>query len=181
MNRLVFCICMISFGLLSTTQVAAQDIKFPGVDKSPADIASYPGPRDPAIQVVYSRPMLKGREMLGKKIAYGKVWRTGANEATMITFFQDVKWGETEVAAGTYALFSIPGEDTWQVMLNKDAHQWGAYNRENDQNVATVEVPAEKSDATIEAMAIAFKEVGDKVHLAIGWENTIVQVPIEVK
>lgn len=179
MNRLIVLLVMLVG--MGVNSLSAQNIKLPKVDKSPADIAVYPNSNNPAIKVIYSRPMMNGREVFGNLVKYGKVWRTGANEATMVIFYQDVMWGETEVAAGEYAIFSVPGEETWQVMLNSDAHQWGAYQMDKSLTVATVEVPAEAMEDPVEAMAITMKEVGDKVHLIIAWENTMVQVPISME
>lgn len=90
-------------------EVTAQ--KFPGVDASPADIAYFrPDGRnaDPVIKVIYGRPSKKGRTMLGGVEAYGKVWRTGANETTEIKLYKDVTFGDKTLKAGTYSLYTIP-------------------------------------------------------------------------
>ncbi|HMD60314.1 MAG TPA: DUF2911 domain-containing protein, partial [Opitutaceae bacterium] len=79
------------------------------------------------IEVVYSRPSMRGREVFGGLVPYGEVWRTGANNATRISFSTPVKLEGTPVAAGTYELFTIPGKDEWTVILQKAAKQWGAY------------------------------------------------------
>src|SRR5690606_41594082 len=86
--------------------------KFSGLDKSPADIASYPSDykiSDKLIRITYSRPLLK-RRSISELAPAGKVWRTGANEATVITFYKDATIGGKSVSAGTYSLFTIPGE-----------------------------------------------------------------------
>src|ERR1017187_7824055 len=77
------------------------------------------------ITVVYSRPGVKGRTIFGGIVPYGQVWRTGANQATKITFSTAVKLEGNNIPAGTYALFTIPGEEAWTIIINKNTNQWG--------------------------------------------------------
>ena len=98
------------------------------------------------IVIEYGRPNAKERKIWGGLVPYGKVWRTGANEATTISFDQDVTVQGTPVAAGTYALFTLPGEDECTIIFNSVAEQWGAFNYEADKNVATVTVTPEAVD-----------------------------------
>ena len=77
------------------------------------------------IEVEYSRPGAKGRTILGDLVPYNTIWRTGANKATAITFSNDVTFGGKEVKAGTYSLFTVPGEKEWTVMLNSETELWG--------------------------------------------------------
>ncbi len=162
--------------MVCTTNLQAQE--FPGLDKSPMDIALYPS-REPGkvVRVIYSRPQLKGRAMADLAPA-GKVWRTGANENTEITFYQDVNFGGKDIAAGTYSLFTIPGDNTWTVILNKNLNQWGSYTYEEGADVARIEVPAASDANSLEPFSIAFKEVEDGVHMVMGWDKTRVAVPI---
>ena len=116
---------------LSFSMVNAQRSGFANLDKSPLDM-SYARPdrmSDPDLRVLYSRPQLKGRtlESLAPK---GTVWRTGANETTEIIFYKDMKIQGTKIPAGTYSLYTIPGESDWKVILNKKLHTWGAYARQ---------------------------------------------------
>lgn len=153
---------------------------FPALDKSPADIASFPKRgSDKTIKVVYSRPQAKDRKVFGGIVKYGKVWRTGANEATEITFSKDVKIGGQEVKAGTYTLFTIPTEDKWTVIINSELNQWGAYQYNKNKDVARAEVASKKSDELIEAFSITFDKSSDGATMYLGWENTIVEIPIE--
>lgn len=162
--------------MVTTTNLLAQE--FPGLDKSPMDIALYPG-REPGkvVRVIYSRPQLKGRALADLAPA-GKVWRTGANENTEITFYQDVNFGGKDISAGTYSLFTIPGERTWTVILNKNLNQWGAYTYDEAADVARIEVPAASDANSLEPFSIAFKEAEDGVHMVMGWDKTRVAVPI---
>lgn len=164
--------------LMSSTIAFAQN--FPTLDKSPADIASFPKRgSDKVVEVVYSRPQAKNRKVFGGIVKYGKVWRTGANEATEITFSKDVKIGGKTVKAGTYTLFTIPTEDTWTVIINSELNQWGAYQYDKSKDVARAKVNSKKSDEMIEAFSITFDKSAKGTTMYLGWEKTIVEIPIE--
>ncbi len=160
------------------TVTATQAQKFAGLQKSPTDISYAKADKNakPDIKVIYSRPQKKGRTMLGDKVPYGKVWRTGADEATEIKLFKDIKLGDNTVKAGTYSLFTIPGEKEWTVILNSDLDVWGAYSYDKSKDVARITVPAGKGDE-LEAFSIAFKKVDKGYHMVLGWETTRVEVP----
>lgn len=99
-----------------------------------------------SVVVEYGRPSARGREIFGGLVPYGEVWRTGADEATTITFGGDVLVEGTSVPAGTYALFTVPGENEWSVILNSTAEQWGAYDHDSGQDVASVTVDSQVTD-----------------------------------
>ena len=128
------------------------------------------------LSVTYSSPSKRGREIFGKLVPYGEVWRTGANEATQVTFKKDVTFGDKKVKAGTYSLFTFPGEKEWKVILNTDLKQWGAfgYNEIKDKNVAEVTVPSKKQSPALEKFEINV----DKNELTIAWDETKVSVPL---
>ncbi len=128
--------------------------------------------------VAYGQPSKRDREIFGKLVPYGKVWRTGANEATEITFNRDVQFGGKPVKAGTYTLFTIPTENEWTVILNSSSKQWGAYEYEKikDKDVVQVKVPAKKTDSMVEKFTIRFDEQNN---LVMEWDNTAVAVPIQ--
>ena len=119
---------------------------------------------DVAVTINYGSPAVNGRTIYGDLVPYGKVWRTGANEATRITFDKAVEVGDddTELAAGTYALFTIPREgDEWTVIFNKVSDQWGAYDYDGAQDAARVEAdvqqlgsPSERMDFTLGSNSI---------------------------
>ena len=161
-----------SFAMLLTVNLNAQ--KFPGLDKSPLDISVYRTERNAPViaKVVYSRPQLKGRD-LSSLAPSGKIWRTGANESTEITFYQDVTFGGKSVKAGTYSLFSIPGDGEWTVILNSATGGWGAYGYKEENDVARVKGNVSSGDS-VEAFAIAFAD--GKMHMA--WGTTRVAVSI---
>lgn len=173
-----FTLATLMLALVLTTSVSAQE--FSGIDKSPMDMAAYPTDykvSEKAVRIIYGRPQLKGRSM--EELApTGKVWRTGANEAPEITFYKDVKFGGKDIKAGTYSLFTIPGESEWTVILNKNLNQWGSYFYDEASDVARVTVPNGSDAASLEEFSIAFKDVDGGVHLVMGWDKTRVAVPI---
>ncbi len=177
MKKIVlFILCALSVGL--TTETVAQ--KFSGMDKSPADIASYPTSyreSDKSVRVIYSRPQLKGRT-LSELAPAGKVWRTGANEAAEITFYKDATFGGKSVKAGTYALFTIPGESEWTIVLNSNLNQWGAYSYDSAADVVRVTGGVSSDSESLEAFSIAYKDVDNGVHMIMGWGTTRVAVPV---
>ena len=128
-------LCSLAFicGLAFVSRSSAQTpgVEFPAA--SPAcTLKQRVGLTD--IQVEYSRPGVKDRTIFGGIVPYGQVWRTGANQATKLTFSTPVKLEGHEIPAGTYALFTIPGENEWTIIINKNASQWGAfqYNEKDD-------------------------------------------------
>jgi tetratricopeptide (TPR) repeat protein len=133
-----------------------------------------------AVSVDYSRPSARDRKIFGGLVPYGSVWRTGANAATKITFSTDVKLGGAAVPAGSYALFTIPGETEWTVILSKVVDdQWGsyAYNQKDDQ--ARVKVKSVAMAEPLETMTIGLQDLhAGKANLVIAWEKT--KVPIEI-
>jgi hypothetical protein len=172
---LVLLLSAVSFG---------QDL--PSLDESPMDMAYFPDnfahdrkSGEKAIaRVIYSRPRKNGREVFGKLVPYGKVWRTGANEATEIKFYQDVDLGGKKVRAGTYSLFTIPGEKEWTVILNTDLDYWGAYSYNAKNDVVRIVVPASPLQDNVEHFAIRFEEKGAKrAAMKLTWEKTALEVP----
>ena len=168
----------ITFMLLLSTHANAQ--KFDGLDKSPLDIASYPSIHDDSntkVKVIYSRPQLKGRS-LSKLITNGKIWRTGANEGTEITFYKDVKFGGKAVKQGTYSLATIPGEKEWTIILNSAINVWGAYSYNEAKDVARIKVPVSQGEKSLEAFSIAFQKTDKGVNMFLAWDTLRVVVPI---
>ena len=128
------------------------------------------------VKVAYGQPSKRGRVIFGQLEPYGKVWRTGANEATEITFTKDATFGGQAVKAGTYTLFTIPNENEWTVILNPELKQWGAYGYDKikDKDLPHVKVPAKKLDKVVEQHTIRFNDKG----MIIEWDQTQVEVPI---
>lgn len=132
------------------------------------------------ISVEYGRPGVKGRKVFGELVPFGKVWRAGANSATKVTFEQNVNIGGKDLTAGSYALFVIPMEKEWKVMLNKDANQWGAYTYDEKLNVAEFTVPVQKMADKQEWFEIAVSPVDiHSAEMLIKWDMTKVSIPIK--
>lgn len=105
------------------------------------------------------------------------MWRTGANEAAEITFYQDTKFGGKTVKAGTYALHTIPGAKEWTIVLNSNLNQWGSYFYDKSADVARVTGKASTASDSVESFSIAFSET----EMAMGWGTTRVTVPYSAK
>jgi hypothetical protein len=165
--------------IAATIDLNAQNL--PALDSSPADIAWLPPKRtNPVAKVVYSRPMKKGRTMLGGTEAYGKVWRLGANESTEIKLFKDVTFGDKTVKAGTYTMYAIPTENEWTIIINSKLDTWGAYAYEEGKDVARIKVPVGKTEKEVEAFTIGFDEPKDNAStMNIAWENVLVKIPVK--
>ncbi|WP_459212863.1 DUF2911 domain-containing protein [Aquimarina rhabdastrellae] len=163
-----------------TTSVQAQD--FAGLQKSPTDIVyAKPGRRAaPHIKVIYSRPQKKGRTIFGELVPYGKVWRTGADEATEIKLFQDMKIGGKDIKAGTYSLFTIPGDKEWTVILSNQLDIWGAYSYDQSKDAVRIKVPAAKG-SELEVFSIGFKNIDKGYGLVLGWDTSRVEIPFTLK
>lgn len=134
------------------------------------------------IKVTYCQPAKKGRLIFGREqdnalVPYNKVWRTGANEATLITLSQDVDIAGTRVKAGTYSLWTIPGPGSWQVVLNEETGQWGTeYN--DGKNLARIEVPIRIKNPVTQNFTIYFEEATEGVTMVLSWDQTEALVPI---
>ena len=152
------------FAVLVTTFAFGQEDK----SKRPSPPASAEGTIDGVkVKVDYSAPSAKGRKMLGGVEQYGKVWRTGANETTSIEFSGPVKIEGKDLAAGKYALFTIPGEKEWTIIFNKTI-KWGAFSYKEEEDVLRVKVAASSASAFQEKFNISV----EKNKVVLRWENT---------
>ncbi|MBK7642710.1 MAG: DUF2911 domain-containing protein [Planctomycetes bacterium] len=132
-----------------------------------------------SVAIDYSRPSARGRKIFGSLVPFGEVWRTGANEATKITFGAEVTFGGELVPAGTYGLFTIPGEKEWTVILNKVSGQWGsyAYDAKNDQ-VRIKVAPTHLAEPT-ETFLISVGDLKDDgASVSFAWESTRVSIKL---
>lgn len=169
-------LAIVALAFIAAPQVNAQEFK---VDKSPMDQTAFPTSYREAnkdIKVTYSRPQLKGRS-LDKLAPNGEVWRTGANEAVEVTLYKDMNLGSTPVKAGTYTLYTIPGEKEWTVILSSDLNVWGSYFYKQENDVARINVPLETGQESLEYFGMEFTEVDKGAHLHIGWGTMRIQVP----
>lgn len=167
-------VAVLSLFMLLSLNINAQDFK--GLDVSPMDAVSFPSSSkvpNKLIKVVYSRPQLKGRP-LSQLAPNDKVWRTGANEATDIILYKDMKIAGKDLKAGEYSLFTIPGDSEWTIIISKDINVWGAYSYNKANDVLRVMAPVTTSPDALEAFSIAFDDNGT---MYLGWGTTRVAVP----
>ncbi len=154
---------------------------------SPEDEESFER-GDLKISVHYNRPFKKGREIFGVLEPYDKVWRTGANEATVFETNKDLAFNGSTLKAGKYSLFTIPREQTWTVILNSETGQWGMgfngeANRDPKNDVLTVDVPVVtlSPEKEIEQFTISLESAGEEIELTLMWDRTLVSVPFNIK
>lgn len=135
--------------------------------------------QDHYIKITYSQPQRNNREIFGQLVPYGKVWRTGANEATEITTTKDILINNHTLVAGTYSLFTIPDKDKWTIIINSDVGLWGAYNYNPQKDVLRFDVPVQSTDKIYEPFTIIFDHRNEVADLLLLWDKTKVSIPIQ--
>lgn len=164
-------------------------VKPPELDKSPMDMSYWPmnypvlkmngKAKDmPVARVIYSRPFKNGRTIYGNLIEYGKVWRMGANEATEIEFFSDVRIGGKYIPKGRYTMYYIVYENKWTIIINSDDYMWGHFKYNPAKDIVRKDIPVEKTPETIEAFTMYFDETANGANLIITWDNLKASLPI---
>lgn len=173
-------IILISIAILVGLAAAGYQFLIHNTKKaSPEHTAIYES-QDLKLDVWYCSPSKKGRVIFGDLVPYGKVWRTGANEPTTFTTNKDIVFGQFEIVPGTYTLWTIPGENEWEVILNSKMYGWGVgwggeSPREAEFDVANVIAPVYELEESVESLTFDFKY---NVNLSIAWDQTMVMVPI---
>lgn len=163
--------------LLCALVVVAQQDK--SKRPSPPGSAQFTFSDGKKITIDYSRPSAKGRKIYGELVPYGKVWRTGANEATTFVTEKDIDVGGTRVPAGSYTLFSLPTEGGWKLILSKQTGQWGT-NYDEAQDLARIDMKKESLSGPVEQFTISFEPAsGNATVLRLDWENTRASVAIK--
>lgn len=130
------------------------------------------------VEVNYCQPSMKGRKIFGELVPFGKVWRTGANEATIIKFNKDVRIAGQPLKAGNYTLWTIPNQNSWTIIFNSETGQWGT-NYDAKTDVLKVDVPSAQSASAVEQFKINLNPTGTGIDMTLNWENTEVKVPIQ--
>lgn len=131
-----------------------------------------------SIELIYSRPGIKGRKIFGDLVPWNKVWRTGANSATRIKFNDDVIFGGQPLKAGEYAIYTVPNENEWDIIINKGSENWGTDYKQAD-DIFRVKAKPVKIDETIETFTMQFGNVkSNSADLQIMWDKIAVAVPI---
>ncbi len=165
-----------AMGLTNSVQAQDRGIESPRVSPN-AVVSQTIGTTD--VVITYGRPAVRDRIIFGELVPFGEIWRTGANEATTISFSNDVLFEGEPVEAGIYSLFTIPrDEDEWTIVLNNIADQWGAYDYNVDQDVVRVNVEAEEA-LFMEQMMFYFEEIDENSGTAVlHWDTT--KVPFQI-
>jgi tetratricopeptide (TPR) repeat protein len=131
-----------------------------------------------AIELIYSRPAMKGRKIFGELVPWNKVWRTGANNATRLKFTDDVMIGGKALKAGEYALYTVPGDKEWEIIINKGSANWGTNYKQEDDLFRIKAMPMKLNDA-VENFTMQFANVKPtSTDLHIMWDKTAVAIPI---
>jgi hypothetical protein len=188
----IFLPLMLAFlfaGMSSYGQSMQPPTKLPGLDQSPMDMAYYPPgfsmtvsvqgkPGTLISRVIYSRPQMRGREIFGKLVPYGKVWRLGANQATELDIYSPVTIGGHRIAPGRYTLYAIPGTDKWTIILNSQTDTWGAFGYKQSKDILRTDVPVTHLDAPVEAFTMVFEKAGGGANLVMAWDTVEVKLPV---
>lgn len=201
---LIFCVMVYGCNNASPDQHIPADTlkKFPAtrqdpgntvstLDKSPLDVIYFPDeyPKlkmigsvetPPVFRVYYSRPQRSGRKIFGGVVKFGEHWRLGANEATEIEFFEDVVIQKTMVRKGRYILYCIPQPTEWTLIINSDLYSWGL-KIDPAKDIFKFTVPVVKSDKPIEDFTMETEKTSEGANLWIGWDDTKVVLPINIK
>ena len=173
MKKLSLFVCVLA---LAATQVMAQ-LETP--QPSPLSTVSQKvGLAD--VTVTYSRPSMRGRTVAGELVPYDQLWRTGANQATKVSFSDEMSVAGQTVPAGDYALFSIPGKEEWTIIFNKNTDQGGTASYKEEEDALRVQVASSSTDQTYETFTIGFSDLTETTaNMNVAWENTKVAIPLE--
>ncbi|HZY80489.1 MAG TPA: DUF2911 domain-containing protein [Cyclobacteriaceae bacterium] len=132
-----------------------------------------------AVEVVYSRPGVKGRKIIGYNEPYGAVWRTGANQPTKIKFFSPVEIKGNKIDTGTYVLYTIPTEKDWTVILNRGVKNWGSDQYNQSEDVCRFTVTPERKRKAVETFTIQFDNVKpESCEVSVMWEDWMFSIPV---
>jgi len=132
-------------------------------------------------RLIYSRPQKNNRVIFGDLIKYGSAWRLGANEATEIEFFRDVKVDGKAIKKGRYTLYALVNADKWTVIFNKETDTWGAFRYDSSKDVLRVTEPVEKQPGITEVFSIAFRKSDKGAILSFSWDDVLVRLPVSWK
>lgn len=148
---------------------------------SPAASASCDLGGGKTIKTDYSSPRLRGRKMIGEHDPYGKVWRTGANQATTFVTNSEIVVGGTPVPAGNYTIFTVPNPDKWTLIINKKTGEWGIpYKYESDE-LARIDMKVSTLSSSVEDFTISYDKTSTGCTMRLDWATTRASVDISAK
>jgi hypothetical protein len=162
--------------LAVVTNTYAQEIFKPRTSPLAVTSMKY---KDAYVRIIYGQPLKHGREIFGKLVPYGEVWRTGDNEATEITTTKDLLINNQLLKAGTYAIFTIPQLEKWTIIINADLGLWGSYNYVPTLDVLRFDVPVEANATFYEAFTMFFDQKNEMANLLIMWDRVKVSIPFK--
>jgi hypothetical protein len=164
--------------IAATTTVFAQEVVEPRPSPLAVVACKY---KDSYLKIVYSRPHKNKREVFGKLVPYGQVWRLGANEATELTITREVFISGQHMPAGTYSLFAIPEEDKWTIIFNSELGQWGSYNYNQAKDVRRIEVKTKTlpGELVYEPFTIVIDQKNNKADIVFTWDKTSVSFGVD--
>lgn len=152
--------------LVAASAAQAQPEEFPRLPEPSAHCRVTQTLALSEVSIDFSRPNLKGREIFGTLVPWGSVWRTGANASTKLELGEELFIEGNRVPAGSYSLLSIPGKESWTIILNKDTTLWGHYGYDQAKDLLRFEVPTRRGKDWVETMDIAFTDVSE-------WASTV--------
>lgn len=167
---------LLSLVVLLSLVAVAQEKKPP---LSPRRSAEHTFADGKKVTIDYGSPSIRGRKIMGDLVPYGKVWRTGANEATGFVTDTALDIGGTSVPAGKYTIYTLPNENSWQLIVNKQTGQWGTvYNQPQD--LARIPMKVESLNSPVEQMTFSFEKTDpNSANLVLEWEKTKLTVPLK--
>lgn len=158
--------------------VAVVGLRYWTKQTSPSETVKETSDKNLEVSVEYSKPSMNGRKVFGELVPYDIVWRTGANEATIINFSENCSFGNIRIKKGKYSLWTIPNKENWQVILNNETGQWGT-NYDESKNLAVIKVAAQKNLQTQEKFKINLSKSKVGLDMKLSWENTLISIPIK--
>lgn len=182
--RQFFSLVLLLAGLAASAQQKPTEL-----DKSPMDMSYWPAnypllkmsgkaKGTPVARVIYGRPLKNGRDIFGGIIRYNDLWRLGANEATEVEFFQNVRIAGKPLPKGRYTIFCIPSESRWTMILNKDNFCWGSFTYDPKKDQMRTDIDVEKSPEPTDAFTIYFDETKSGANMIFLWDDVKAVMPI---
>jgi len=181
LKRLLIILSILALGLLLYS-VFVENIFSPRL--SPKDSAKI-SLNDLGIKVEYNRPSKRERDIFGALVPFDQVWRTGANEATTFETNKDLTINGMRLNKGKYTIWTVPMANSWKVMFNSKQYEWGVNEKmqpmwDPNYDVLEIEVPTRQIESTVEKFTIAFDNTTGNLKLTMAWDNTLIEIPIEV-
>jgi hypothetical protein len=183
MKFFVSLVCILTFFSVQAQKPVTE------LDDSPMDMSYWPinypllkmrgqAKAMPVARVIYGRPIKHGRVIFGNLQKYGELWRLGANEATEIEFFNNVKIGTKLITKGRYTMYCIPYEDKWTLIINSNNYTWGHFKYDSKKDIVRKDVTIDRNTETIEAFTMYFDETRNGANLVIVWDDLKASLPI---